>query len=52
MSAMTLWDYAQIIMQDNQEHARNHPHRVHAPHPSVPMSRRDRCILTLIVEEK
>ncbi|KAG1838674.1 hypothetical protein C8R48DRAFT_680033 [Suillus tomentosus] len=51
-SAMTLWDYAQVIVQDNQEHARDDPHGARAPHPAVPMSRRDRCILTLMVEEK
>lgn len=39
-------------MQDEQEHAQTHPHAARPPRPPVPMSRRDRCILTLILEEK
>ncbi|KAG2052331.1 hypothetical protein BDR06DRAFT_1009612 [Suillus hirtellus] len=52
MSTMTLWDYTQVIVQDNQEHVRDDPHGVRVPHPAILMSRRDRCILTLMVEEK
>ncbi|KIK33557.1 hypothetical protein CY34DRAFT_18297 [Suillus luteus UH-Slu-Lm8-n1] len=51
-SAMALWDYAQTVVQDEQEHAQTHPHAARPPRPPVPMSRRDRCILTLILEEK
>ncbi|KAG2113319.1 hypothetical protein BD769DRAFT_1673700 [Suillus cothurnatus] len=51
-SAMTLWDYAQTIVQDDREHAQNHPHEARPPHPPVPMSRRDRCIVTLMIEDK
>ncbi|KAG2151049.1 uncharacterized protein EDB93DRAFT_1249544 [Suillus bovinus] len=51
-SAMALWDYVQTIVQDEQEHAQTHPHAACPPRPPIPMSRRDRCILTLILEEK
>ncbi|KAG2122896.1 hypothetical protein BD769DRAFT_1670531 [Suillus cothurnatus] len=30
-SAMTLWDYAQTIVQDDREHAQNHPHEARPP---------------------
>ncbi|KAG1788528.1 uncharacterized protein HD556DRAFT_1311947 [Suillus plorans] len=51
-SAMALWDYAQTIVQDEQERAQNRHHVARPPHPPIPMSRRNRCILTLILEEK
>ncbi|KAG1861293.1 hypothetical protein F4604DRAFT_1929882 [Suillus subluteus] len=45
-SATAFWDYENAIML---ECTQNHPHPPHLP---IPMLRQDRCILTLMVEEK
>jgi hypothetical protein len=51
-SHQALWDYAHEIVQDNAAWARTHPQAPRVPHPPIPMSRRDKCILTLMAEER
>ncbi|KAG2138748.1 hypothetical protein BD769DRAFT_1663477 [Suillus cothurnatus] len=51
-SAVMLWDYAQEIAQDNTEFAHAHPHAPRPVHPPVQMSRRDKCLLALMVEDR
>ncbi|KAG2140554.1 hypothetical protein DEU56DRAFT_755172 [Suillus clintonianus] len=51
-SAMVLWDYAQEIIQDDMEHGETHPHAPHPSHPPIQMSHRDKCLLTLMVEDR
>ncbi|KAG2739136.1 hypothetical protein P692DRAFT_20756541 [Suillus brevipes Sb2] len=51
-TALALWDYAKAIMQDDHERAQTDPLGGRPYHPPVPMTRRDRCILTLMVEGK
>ncbi|KAG2081918.1 uncharacterized protein F5147DRAFT_660657 [Suillus discolor] len=51
-SATVLWDYAQEIVQHNMEYAHTHPHMPHPTHPPIQMSRRDECLLALMVEDR
>ncbi|KAG2741291.1 hypothetical protein P692DRAFT_201871733 [Suillus brevipes Sb2] len=51
-STMVLWNYAIAIAQDDREHREVNPHAPPTLHPPVPMSRRERCLLTLMVEER
>ncbi|KAG1843993.1 hypothetical protein C8R48DRAFT_678561 [Suillus tomentosus] len=53
MSAMEWWNYAIATAQDNREHNQVNPHELPLLHLPVPsMSRRDRCLLTLMIEER
>ncbi|KAG1893715.1 uncharacterized protein F5891DRAFT_1196056 [Suillus fuscotomentosus] len=53
MSAMEWWNYAIATAQDNQEHNQVNPHELPLLHLPVPsMSRCDRCLLTLMIEER
>ncbi|KIK34161.1 hypothetical protein CY34DRAFT_17915 [Suillus luteus UH-Slu-Lm8-n1] len=51
-SAIALWDYAQEIAQDNTEFAQAHPQAPHPVYPPIQMSRRDKCLLGLMVEDR
>ncbi|KAG1854330.1 hypothetical protein C8R48DRAFT_776720 [Suillus tomentosus] len=51
-SATVLWDYAQEIVQDDMEYAHTHPHAPRPAHPPIQMSRRDKCLLALMVEDR
>ncbi|KAG2124283.1 hypothetical protein BD769DRAFT_1388829 [Suillus cothurnatus] len=51
-STVMLWDYSQEIAQDNTEFAHAHPHAPCPIHPPVQMSRRDKCLLVLMVEDR
>jgi hypothetical protein len=47
-----LWDYAQEIAQDRTEFAYAHPEAPRPAHPPIQMSRRDKCLLALMVEDR
>ncbi|KAG0698986.1 hypothetical protein DFH29DRAFT_1002372 [Suillus ampliporus] len=51
-SVIALWDYAQQIVQDDMEHGQTHPHDPRPAHPPIQMSRRDKCLLALMVEDR
>jgi hypothetical protein len=47
-----LWDYAQEIAQDRTEFTYAHPEAPRPAHPPIQMSRRDKCLLALMVEDR
>lgn len=47
-----LWNYAQEIVQDDMDHAQTYPNAPRPAHPPIPMSRRDRCLLALMLEDR
>lgn len=51
-TSQVLWNYAITVAQDDREHRQADPHALPTPRPPVPMSRRERCLLTLMVEER
>ncbi|KAG2744336.1 hypothetical protein P692DRAFT_20878395 [Suillus brevipes Sb2] len=51
-SAIVLWDYAQEIAQDTTEVAQAHPQAPRPIHPPIQMSRRDKFLLGLMVEDR
>ncbi|KAG1828233.1 hypothetical protein EV424DRAFT_1536756 [Suillus variegatus] len=51
-SAIALWDYAQEIVQDDIENAQTHLHAPRPAHPPIQMSRCDKCLLALMVEDR
>ncbi|KAG1778645.1 hypothetical protein EV702DRAFT_1044501 [Suillus placidus] len=47
-----LWNYAQEIAQDDMDHAQTHLDVPHPAHPPIPILRRDRCLLVLMLEDR
>ncbi|KAG2150313.1 uncharacterized protein EDB93DRAFT_1103535 [Suillus bovinus] len=51
-TAIALWDYAQEIVLDDMQYMQTHPHAPHPAHPPIQMSRCNKCLLGLMLEDR